>query len=303
MRRLAGFVAAVLLGAATGELLCHWPGFRDLAGRATGRGGLVSVVNGKGIYESDLGGDEEVTAAGAVLAANLRAAAAGSRVDSSRVQTEVALLHAQFGDEKQFERALRSAGMSEPGLREKIEDQLRGSDWLEGRVAADRAATEEECRKFYDAHPDLFAQPVRYRAAHVFLAAHAETPPDVVAEKEATMAELATRLRQGETLSQLAAEASEDEATKNRDGDLGYFSEALMPAEFIAELNKLQAGQASQPFRSHLGFHIVQLTEIKPARVLSFEEVREEVALTLANERRADSVQRIAREISAFASQ
>src|SRR4051812_29909620 len=100
MRGLALLAAGLLLGAATGELLCHWPAFRDLAGRVTGRGGLVEVVNGKGIYESDLGGEEQVTAADATLAANLRRAAAGGSVDSSIVDAELALLHAQFGDEK-----------------------------------------------------------------------------------------------------------------------------------------------------------------------------------------------------------
>src|SRR5215212_6229228 len=102
MRGLALLVAALLLGAATGESLCHWLAFRDVAGRVTGRVGLVKVVNGKGIYESDLGGEEQVTAADASLAANLRRAAAAGRVDSSGVDAELALLHAQFGDEKLF---------------------------------------------------------------------------------------------------------------------------------------------------------------------------------------------------------
>ncbi len=75
-----------------------------------------------------------------------------------------------------------------------------------------------------------------------------------------------------------------------------------MPAEFMAEIKKLRVGETSKPFRSHLGFHIVRLTEITPARSLTFEEARNEIALALTNERRANSVHRIAEEISAFAS-
>ena len=298
MKGLALFVAALLLGAVCGEVLCRWPVFRDLAGRATGRGGLVKMVNGEGIYESDLGGKEEVTAADAILAANLNRAAASERPHPERENRELDLLKAQFGNDRAFEEALRVGGFDDWWLHEAITAQLRGWQWLERQVASAPAATDEESRKFYDAHPDLFAQPVRYRAAHLFLAAHAKTPPEVVAEKEATIAEMATRLQQGEPLSELAAESSEDEATKNRGGDLGYFSEIRIPPEFMAEVQKLQPGQTSKPFRSHLGFHIVQLTEIKPARVLSFEEARDEISLTLANERRASSVQ----QISAFAS-
>jgi foldase protein PrsA len=302
MKRLALFVVALLLGATAGELLCRWPVFRDLAGRLTGRGGLVQIVNGEGIYESDLGGDEEVAAADAIRAENLRRAAISEQPQPARVDRELSLVKAQFGNDQAFDHALALSRFPIWSLHEAITNQLRQWQWLERQMALAPAAPEEETRKFYDSHPDLFAQPVRYRAAHLFLAAPAETPPEVVAEKEAAIAGLAARLQNGEPFSQLAAEASEDESTKNRGGDLGYFSETRIPVEFIAEVQKLQLRQTSPPFRSHLGFHIVQLAEIKRARVLTFEEAKTEIVLILANERRAGSVQRVAREISAFAS-
>ncbi len=110
---------------------------------------------------------------------------------------------------------------------------------------------------------------------------------------------LAKRLRAGETLAQLAAEASEDEATKSRGGDLGFFSSARMPADFFAEVEKLAIGQRSRPFRSHLGFHIVEVTAIRPARVLGFDEARGDILLALANERRALIAKRLADMLSA----
>jgi parvulin-like peptidyl-prolyl isomerase len=292
---------AVCLGAGAGELLCRWPAFRDLAGRVTHRGGLIRIVNGTGIYETDLGGEQQVSESDAVLAENLPHAAAAGKVNSSRVEDRFAVLFDQFADQKKFEAALRSAGLTESAVRERLEEQLREVDWLEKQIAATAPVTEPECRSFYDAHPELFRQPVRYRVSHLFLASHAETPPDVVEEKEKIIAALEARLKKGERLSDLA-ELSEDEATKSRGGDLGYFSETRVPAEFMAEIKKLRAGETSKPFRSHLGFHIAQLTEIRPARVLSFEEARAEILSTLANGRRATSVARIAREISAFAS-
>lgn len=301
-RRWCGvIVIAVCLGAGAGGLLCRWPAFRDLAGRVTGRGGLIRIVNGSGIYETDLGGEQEVSESDAILSENLRQAAANGKVDSSRIQAQFALLSCQFGDQKKFEAALRSAGLTEPALRERIEEQLREAHWLENQIATTPAVKEQECRSFYDAHPELFHQPVRYRAAHIFLASHAETPPEVVKEKEKAIAALEARLKKGEPFAALA-ELSEDQASKRGGGDLGYFSDARVPAEFMAEITKLRVGETSKPFRSRLGFHIAQLTEIKPARVLSFDQVRSEILATLINERRANSVARIGHEISAFAS-
>lgn len=301
-RRWCGvIVIAVCLGAGAGELLCRWLAFRDLAGRVSGRGGLIRIVNGKGIYETDLGGEEEVSESDTILSENLRQAAATRKVDSPRVDGSFTLLFCQFGDEKKFEAALRSAGLKEAILRERIEEQLRELDWLENQIATTPAVTEQECRSFYDAHPELFVQPVRYRAAHLFLASHAETPPEVVEEKAKAIAALEARLKKGEPFAALAV-LSEDQASKSRGGDLGYFSEARVPAEFMAEIRKLRVGETSKPFRSGLGFHIAQLTEIKPPHLLSFDQARPEILSTLANERRARNVARIGREISAFAS-
>jgi hypothetical protein len=292
--------AAIFLGVAAGELLCRWPAFRDLAGRSAKRGGLVSIVNGKGIYEMDLG--DEVSASDMVLAEKLRRAAAGAKVEPARVEREVALLHAEFGDEHKFAAALRSAGLTDSLLPERIEEQLRGLNWMEQQIAGAPAITEQECRAFYDAHRDLFTQPERYRVSHLFLAAHDETPPDVAEEKEKAIGVLAARLSAGAPLGQLAAEASEDNASKSRGGDLGYISELRMPADFIAEIKKLRVGETSKPFRSQLGFHIARLIEIKSSRVLTFDEARNEIAAAIANEHRAASVARVAHEISAFAS-
>jgi parvulin-like peptidyl-prolyl isomerase len=300
-RWLGLIAAAALLGAVAGELLCRWPAFRDLAGRVTNRGRLVRIVNGKGIYETDLGGEPGVSESDATLAENLRHAASAGRVNSSRVDEPFTLLFAQFADQKKFEAALRSACLTESAVRERLEEQLREVEWLEKQIAPTRPLTEQECRNFYGAHPELFRQPVRYRAAHLFLASHAETPPEVLEEKEKAIATFEARLKKGERLSALA-ELSEDEASKRRGGDLGYFSETRMPAEFMAEIKKLRIGETSKPFRSHLGFHIALLTEIRAGRLLSFEEARAEILSALANEHRATSVAQIVHEISAFAS-
>jgi hypothetical protein len=291
---------ALFAGLAGSELLCRSMAFRDLAGRLAGRGHLVTVANGKGIYETDLGGEEETTASELIAAENLRRAAAQETRDPARVDHELVLIKVQFPSERTFEDAMQANGFSMSSLRGKIAAEIRGQQWLEKQLsAAAVTVTEQECRRFYEAHPDLFTQPLRFRASHILLAAHAETPPEVVAEKELAIAALAKRLAKGEAFAQLAAEASEDEATKTRGGDLGFFSESRMAPDFIAEIKKLRPGQVSKPFRTHLGFHIAQVTDIKAARLLSFEESRPEISAAIANERRAIQASQIAANLSA----
>ena len=74
-----------------------------------------------------------------------------------------------------------------------------------------------------------------------------------------------------------------------------------MPPDFFAAVRKLQLGAVSQPFRTHLGFHIVQLTDSKPARQMGFDEAEPEVKLRIRNEKRQALVLNLAAELLARA--
>lgn len=297
--RLSCLIAAAsFFGVSCSELLCRSTAFRDAAGRLFGRGHLVAMADGRGVYEKDLDDESFFTTSDLIVMENLRHAARNEPADAARVDRELSLLRAQFGDEKAFLRRVHFNGFSVSSLRERIADQLLSLQWLEKQITAERSATDKECRDFYEMHRALFTQPVRFRASHLFLAAPAETPSEVVESKRELIDALAVRLSRGETLPQLAAETSEDEATKSRGGNLGFFSSARMPPEFFAEVEKLPVAGRSNPFRSHLGFHIVEVAEIRPAGVLSFDDARGEVSLAVGNERRALIVERLADMLS-----
>jgi PPIC-type PPIASE domain len=298
LRLFCLIAAASFSGVFCSELLCRSTAFRDAAGRLFGHGRLIAIADGKGVYEKDLDDEGFSTASDLVVMENLRRLARNEPPDAAKVDRELSLLRAQFGDEKAFVRGVRSNVFSISSLRERIADQVRSLQWLEKQIAAERATTEKECRDFYETHLALFTQPVRFRASHLFLAAPADTPPEIVESKREMIDALAVRLSRGETLPQLATEASEDETTKSRGGDLGFFSSERMPPEFFAEVENLAVGQRSNPFRSHLGFHIVEVTKIRPARVLSFEEARGDILVALANERRALIAERLADMLS-----
>ena len=298
MKSFSAIAAACVLGVVCSELLSHSASFRELLGRVGGRGHLVAITNGRGFYESDLAAYEATTASDLVVAENLDRISSEEKIDPAWLDHELSFYRVEFGGEAAFAHALRVSGLSLASLREKIAGQLRALQWLEKQIAAAPAVSDPACRKFYDTHRDFFQQPARFRVSHIFLAAHAETPPEDVEAKAKAIEALAMRVARGEALSKLAAEASEDEASKVRGGDIAFFSAARMPPEFFAEVEKLQSGEISKPFRSHLGFHVVQLTETKPSRLLPFEEARREISGALANERRVQITARLAGKLT-----
>ena len=295
IRTLLLLAAAAGAGFACAEGLCRLPAFREQVGRVAGRGQLVALVNRIGIYQP---GDSETDARDLIISENLRAQSAGERAGDDLVQRELDLLRFQFADEKAFNVTVRSSGLDVSGLRAHLAQHHRERQWLETQIAPQLAVSDQEARAFYEAHPEEFAQPARYRARHLFLAGHSATPPHVVEANRKGIAALSARLAKGEDFAQLAM-VSEDEATKTIGGDLGFFSADRVPEEFITEIMKLRVGQISAPFQSHLGFHIVQVTDARPATQLAFEVVRAEIVARLANRKRAEAITATAERLTA----
>ncbi|HEY2614608.1 MAG TPA: peptidylprolyl isomerase, partial [Chthoniobacterales bacterium] len=64
---------------------------------------------------------------------------------------------------------------------------------------------------------------------------------------------------------------------------------------------KLRPGETSEPFRSHLGFHLIRLTDRKAPHLLEFQEARPEILLAIVNQRRASIANRFADDLAGFA--
>ena len=220
----------------------------------------------------------------------LRRSSPEPRITAGAVEREIDLLRTQFGEEEAFAAELEAARLSEVALRAMVSDHLEVRHWIENQIAPELSVTAEECRQTYESNRAQSELPPRFRARHLFIAAPEGTDAGTVLTKRSLAQGLSVRLLAGESLAALAAEASEDEATKGDGGDLGYFSTVRMPPDFMAEIAKLTVGQTSPPVRCHLGFHVIALTEVKPARALTFAEARAEIAAQIVNGKRARSV-------------
>ena len=95
-----------------------------------------------------------------------------------------------------------------------------------------------------------------------------------------------TRLEAGEDFASLAREVSEDPASASSGGDLGFFSRGIMTPEFEATVYALQIGERSEPVQTPFGFHVIELSEIKPEQRTPLAEVREQLIRELQSEER-----------------
>lgn len=82
------------------------------------------------------------------------------------------------------------------------------------------------------------------------------------------------KLKGGTDFATLAKQVSQDEATRDNGGDLGWFPRDVMPPEFEQAAFALQPGQTSGVVVTQLGLHIIKLLERDPARTLSPELIQ-----------------------------
>jgi parvulin-like peptidyl-prolyl isomerase len=308
---------ACIAGIITGHALSGLVPCRSALGLLFGRGELLALVKGEGIYEQDVsravreerylsGRTEtskslpELRAALSRLITNatLRHQAQQKSIPESAVDREYQILQAQLRDKKTWSAALALYRFSADSVRAEIARNLGSERLIEERLVDQTKVTTVESRDYYDAHKMGYVLPVRFRARHLFLASPPETPPEVVDVKKRAIEMLGTRLAHGEDFAELARLCSEDEATKTCGGDLGFFSEHRMPPDFIAAIKNMQAGEVSPIVRTRLGFHIIQLLETKPSRQMSFDEAETGVSLILGNEGRRNGCAVIAAELS-----
>jgi hypothetical protein len=306
------FPAACAAGILSAQLICSSVCARSVIGILFGRGELLALVHGSGIYQADLacaareqrylaaGGEpqpleEEMQdrsiLSGLIANVNLENFARQEGIRSMAIARAYDVLQLQIQPQVTWAAAMRANRSSPRSLRRRIAKALRAEKWIERQIADRIRVTADECLQYYQAHPETYSQPMRWRACHLFLASPPETPPDVVETKRAAIETLLGRIVRGEKFAELIAVASEDEATKMCDGDLGFFSDSRVPPDFFAAVKNMHVGEISQVVRTRLGFHIIQLMDSTPSEQMTFDQAREEISLMLANRKRAAAVQ------------
>lgn len=95
-------------------------------------------------------------------------------------------------------------------------------------------------------------------ARHILLQANALRTED---QARLQAREVHDRLVKGEDFAKLAAEFSDDPASKGNGGDLDWQPPGVFVPQFQAALDALKPGELSAPFRTQFGWHIAQVLE------------------------------------------
>jgi peptidyl-prolyl cis-trans isomerase C len=154
------------------------------------------------------------------------------------------------------------------------------SKYIEEVVDVKARPSDEELHEFYDSHQDLYTELERIRAQHIF------------SRDKSKLEDLKTRVEEGgEKFTTLAHQYSEDIITKAEGGDLGYFNPGGyikgigFSKEFSDAVSTMEPGKIHGPLKWGKGYSLVRVNEKVPARVVPYEDVVDDIANRMAQEK------------------
>lgn len=221
-------------------------------------------------------------------------------IDKTLVDKQLQTLSQQFKSQEDFQKALAAQSISEDQLRRNIEDSLSIQEVINQAVKDLPVATEEDIKKFYDDNPDKFPAPERVHVAQILLKADPQSTPEQKAEikkrLEAIRAEIESKTI---TFADAAAKYSQDSSSAPKGGDMGFIPRGRMVKPFEDAAFSAQVGGLSQVVESQVGYHLLEVLELRPAGKASFEEAKPAIKRYLDQRIRVNATQKYVNELKA----
>lgn len=155
---------------------------------------------------------------------------------------------------------------------------------LEKELPRVSAVSEKRARAYYEENPGLFMHPEEVHLRHILVQAPPEMAADARQQAYLQIQALAQQLAEGANFTALAIDASQC-PSRARGGDLGFLTRQQLYPSLAQAAFDLAPGQVSPIVESPAGYHLLLVTERRPARQLSFLLVRDDLQKQLRTER------------------
>ena len=200
-------------------------------------------------------------------------------------------LKEEHGGEQRFLMMIGAAPDQLDLVRRDLEADLRVRRMIDDLVAADPAPTDAELRAYYDQHIDAYKTAEEVRASHILKASRGEKRH----EAYEALRDLRRQLQDGGDFESLAR-AHSDKGDEHI--DLGFFKRGELAEEFEIVAFSMDVGEISPVFATPFGYHLIKLTERRPATPKPFEEVRDAVREQMVTERKQEKTRGLVKELT-----
>lgn len=155
-------------------------------------------------------------------------------------------------------------------------------------LEVDIEVDDETLQALYDEQLENYVTGEQRQARHILVSIPPDSDKEAVEKLRIEAQLILERLEKGEAFSEIAKNESDDPGSKASGGDLGFFGKGVMAPEFEEAVFTLDKGERSTIVQTTFGFHIIEVTGIKPEIVTPFEDVRDELVRDYLAEARDD---------------
>jgi peptidyl-prolyl cis-trans isomerase C len=186
---------------------------------------------------------------------------------------------------------IEASGQTLEVVKKQIQKGLGYQKLMDKLWAGQISVTEDDAKKYYDEHPDMFTVQEQIRASHILIKPDAsETDPNKAkATAKAKAEDLLGQTRKGADIAELAKTNSACPSAA-KGGDLGWFQRGQMVKSFEDAAFALKVGQTSDVVETQYGYHIIKVTDHKDAGTTPFEEVKDNVIKSLTQKKQGEFI-------------
>lgn len=180
-------------------------------------------------------------------------------------------------DDTQLAAALAQQGYTVQTYRKEVERQLLHLRAVNMLVRPRVTVTDEDVRARYDAMSRRSASVSKVHLKHVLIALP-ESPSNAQLDAaKARAAEIIEKVKGGANFDEVAKQYSDDTATQDSGGDLGWIERGSIATEWEVIVFTMEQGEVRGPISGPRGLHVFYVQELAKTDLQPFDEVKEQL--------------------------
>lgn len=239
----------------------------------------------------------------------------GIEVTNKDVDDAVKEIIDKVGSKEQLDALLKQNGISNSQFKKDLKEEVKMKKLAKELGSSN--VSDAEAKKFYNDNISKFKHPDKVRASHILISVNPQEIEEVVKSdpnnknidetavkakvaaevqaKEAKANQILTEAKKNPTqFAKLAKENSEDTATANKGGDLGFFAAKEMVPEFSKAAFSMKPNTISdKPVKTQFGYHIIMVTDRSAAGQDPFEKVKPSIKAYLENQKQIELIDKL----------
>ena len=237
----------------------------------------------------------------------------GIKATDEDIQNELKTIIDKVGSKEELNKILKQRGVSNAQFTDDLKTQIKIKKLVNSVQKIN--ISDNDAKKYYDTHKSEFVHGEQVRASHILISANTLEiiqqlkaknpnidPADMNTQVEAAIAAqkakaekvLAQVKQNPDDFAKIAQKESDDKASAERGGELGFFPKEAMVPEFANAAFSMKPNTVSEQLvQSPYGFHIIKVTDRMEAGSTPYAKVKDEIKFYLETQKQIEVIKNI----------